>query len=66
MRGNLTKVDLVRFVLRELARTREHRLDGATGQGVFSLDDELVAITGDELDKPRGDKVMVWPRETRD
>merc|ERR1719464_2479429 len=51
MRGNLTEVDFVGLVLRELARTREHSLDGSTGQSVLSLHNELVAITGDELHK---------------
>merc|ERR1719219_1621481 len=51
MRGNLTEVDFVRLVLRELARTREHSLDSSTGQSILSLHNELVAITGDELDK---------------
>ena len=54
MRGNLTEVDFVGLVLRELARTREHSLDGSTGQSVLSLHNELVAVTGDELDKPGG------------
>ena len=59
MRGNLTKVDLVSLVLRELPWSRQHRFDGTTGQSIFPLDDELVAIAGDELDKPAGDKVLV-------
>ena len=57
MRGNLTEVDFVRLVLRELAWTREHSLDGSTGQSVLSLHNELMAITGDELHKPRTNSV---------
>merc|ERR1739848_531993 len=57
MRGNLTEVDFVRLVLRELARTREHPMDSSTGQSILSLHNELVAITGDELDKPRANNV---------
>merc|ERR550539_131983 len=51
MRGNLTEVDFVGLVLRELAWTREHGLDGSAGQSVLSLHNELMAITGDELHK---------------
>merc|ERR1719411_2202013 len=51
MRGNLTEIDFVSLVLRELTRTREHSLDSSTGQSILSLHNELVAITGDELRK---------------
>ena len=56
MTRNLPEVDFVGLVLRELAGTREHSLDSSTGQGILSLHNELVAVTGDELDKPGGDK----------
>merc|ERR1719412_1725901 len=51
MRGNLTEVDFVGLVLRELAGTREHSLDSSTGQSILTIHNELVAITGDELHK---------------
>merc|ERR1719278_696312 len=51
MRGNLSEVAFVGFVLRELTRTREHGLDSSTGQSILSLHNELVAVTGDELHK---------------
>ena len=52
MTRNLPEVDLVGLVLSELARTREHGLDGSTGQSVLPLDDELVAVAADQLDVP--------------
>jgi len=50
VRGDLAEVDLVGLVLAELARSGQHGLDGARGQGVVPLDDELVAVRRDELD----------------
>ena len=50
MAGDLPEVHLVGLVLGELARPREHGLDGAAGQGMVPLHDELLAVAGDELD----------------
>jgi len=50
VRGYLAEVDLVGLVLAELARSGQHGLDCARGEGVVSLDDELVAVRRDELD----------------
>ena len=52
MTRNLPEVDLVGLVLSELARTREHGLDGSAGQSVLPLHDELVAVAADQLDVP--------------
>ena len=52
MRRNLAEVDLVSLVLGELPRAGQHRLDGPRGQSIFSLHYELMAVAGDELDKP--------------
>ena len=49
---NLSKVDLVGLILSKLSRARQHRLDGPRGQSIFSLHYELMAVAGDELDKP--------------
>ena len=48
--GDLSEVHLVGFVLGELTRPGEHGLDGAAGQSVVPLHDELVAVAGDEFD----------------
>ena len=60
MRGNLSEINFVRFVLRELAWARQHSLDSSTGQSVLSLHDELVAITRDELHEPAANNGMRW------
>lgn len=49
VRGDLAEVDLVRLVLGELAGAAEHGLDGARGEGVVALHDELVAVRRDEF-----------------
>ena len=54
--GDLPEVHLVSLVLGELPRPGEHGLDGAAGQGVVPLHDELLAVAGDELDVHG-----VWP-----
>ena len=63
MRRDLTEVDFVGLVLRELTRPRQHGLDGAASESVLSLHDELVTIAGDELDKPAADKVSFRLRQ---
>ena len=50
MGRDLTKIHLIRLIFCKLAWSRQHSLDGARGEGVISLDDELMSVAADELD----------------
>ena len=52
MTRNLSEVHLVGLVLGELPGAGQHRLDGAAGEGVLPLHDELVPVAADQLDVP--------------
>merc|ERR1719220_1488138 len=49
MAWDLTEVNLVCFILCELARPRQHSLDGPGGESVISSHHELMPITADQL-----------------
>merc|ERR1719369_1060081 len=49
MRGDLTEVYLVGFILCKLSRSGKHGLNSTTGQSMVSLHNELVPITEDQL-----------------